>query len=361
MSWLVTGGAGYIGAHVVKAMTADGMDVVVLDDLSTGDATRVTGAPLITGTIRDRGLVRAVMREHAVDGVMHIAAKKQVGQSVSDPLLYYRENVGGLVSVLEACQSQGVDNFVFSSSAATYGMPDVDLVDEATPCVPLSPYGESKVVGEWLVRDCATWGLSAICLRYFNVAGAAAANLGDPGANNLIPLTFQALTPGRRPVVFGTDYPTPDGTCIRDYVHVADIADAHLAAVRALQAGAPGATYNVGRGLGASVLEVLRVIGEVTGADVTYDVLARRPGDPARVVACAEKIRYELGFCATRDLRTMIESAWAGWKHTIEVRGGAQPQPAGPSIATHSVRRIPQYASAAARVMTAVARRTSRS
>lgn len=341
MSWLVTGGAGYIGAHVVKAMAADGMDVVVLDDLSTGDATRVTDATLITGTIRDRCLVRAVIREYAVDGVMHIAAKKQVGQSVSDPLLYYRENVDGLVSVLEACQSQGVGNFVFSSSAAIYGMPDVDLIDEATPCAPLSPYGESKIVGEWLVRDCATWGLSAICLRYFNVAGAAAADLGDPGADNLIPLTFQALTPGRRPAVFGTDYPTPDGTCIRDYVHVADIADAHLTAVRALEAGVPGATYNIGRGLGASVLEVLRVIGEVTGADVTHDALARRPGDPARVVACAEKIRCELGFCATRDLRAMIESAWAAWIHTIEVRGGAQPRPTGTGVATHPAHRLP--------------------
>lgn len=319
MSWLVTGGAGYIGAHVVKVMAADGMDVVVLDDLSTGAAARVIGATLITGTVRDRSLVRSVMCEHAVDGVMHIAAKKQVGQSVSNPLLYYRENVDGLVSVLEACQSQGVGNFVFSSSAATYGMPDAHLVDEATPCAPLSPYGESKVIGEWLVRDCATWGLSATCLRYFNVAGAAAPELGDPGTGNLIPLTFQALTRGRRPAVFGTDYPTPDGTCIRDYVHVADIADAHLAAARALEAGAPSATYNVGRGSGSSVLEVLRIIGEVTGTDVTHDVLARRPGDPARVVASAEKIRCELGFRATRDLRTMIESAWAAWQRTIKV------------------------------------------
>lgn len=323
VSWLVTGGAGYIGAHVVKAMTAGGMDVVVLDDLSTGAAARVTGATLITGTVRDRGLVRGVIRDNAVDGVMHIAAKKHVAQSVSDPLLYYRENVDGLVSVLEACQSHGVGNFVFSSSAATYGMPDVDLVDEATPCAPLSPYGESKVVGEWLVRDCAAWGLSAICLRYFNVAGAAAPELGDPGTGNLIPLTFRALTPGRRPAVFGTDYPTPDGTCVRDYVHVADVADAHLAAVRALEAGAPSATYNVGRGVGASVLEVLRVIGEVTGADVTHDALARRPGDPARVVASAEKIRCELGFRATRDLRAMIESAWAAWQRPLAVDGAA--------------------------------------
>jgi len=313
VSWLVTGGAGYIGAHVVRVMIADGIEVVVLDDLSTGDATRVRGVPLTIGTVRDRRLVRDVLRKHAVHGVVHIAAKKQVGESVTNPLLYYRENVEGLIAVLDACQSEGVQHFVFSSSAATYGMPDVDLVTENTPCAPLSPYGESKLIGEWLVRDCTTWGLSATCLRYFNVAGAATPELGDPGAFNLIPLVFRALSRGERPVVFGDDYPTPDGTCIRDYVHVADIADAHVVAARALQAGGPSATYNVGRGEGSSVLDVLRVIGEVTGTTIEHDVLTRRSGDPARVVASAEKIRTELGFQAVHDLGATIESAWAAW------------------------------------------------
>ncbi|MGI8536627.1 MAG: UDP-glucose 4-epimerase GalE [Mycobacteriales bacterium] len=324
MTWLVTGGAGYIGAHVVRALLADGASVVVLDDLSTGDAARVgPGATLVTGSVLDRALVRRVLQDHDVDGVVHIAAKKQVGESVADPLLYYRENVAGLVALLDGCRAQGLERFVFSSSAATYGLPDVDLVDEDTPGVPLSPYGESKLVGEWLLRDCAAaYGLEVMALRYFNVAGAASPELGDPGVFNLVPLVFRALSAGKRPQVFGGDYPTPDGTCIRDYVHVADIAGAHLAAARALESGAPGATYNIGRGEGSSVLDVLRVIGEVTGADVAYDVVARRPGDPARVVAAVDRIRAGLGFQARRDLPDMVHSAWAGWQARL---GPARP------------------------------------
>ena len=315
MTWLVTGGAGYIGAHVTRALVGDGQPTVVLDDLSTGDPSRVEGAPLVEGSVLDRALVRRVLADHEVTGVVHIAAKKQVGESVADPLLYYRENVQGLVSLLEGCQAAGVDRFVFSSSAATYGLPDVDVVTEDTPGVPLSPYGETKLVGEWLLRDCAAaFGLRTLSLRYFNVAGAATPELGDPGVFNLIPLVFQALAKGERPRVFGADYPTPDGTCIRDYVHVADIAGAHLAAARALDAGAGSATYNIGRGEGASVLDVLRVVAEVTGLDTAYDVVDRRPGDPARVVASADRIREGLGFTATRDLREMVASAWAGWR-----------------------------------------------
>ena len=317
MTWLVTGGAGYIGAHVVRALVRDGASVVVLDDLSTGDASRVEpGAALVTGSVLDRALVRSVLHEHVVTGVVHIAAKKQVGESVADPLLYYRENVEGLISLLEGCREAGVDQFVFSSSAATYGLPDVDLVHEDTPGVPLSPYGETKLVGEWLLRDCATaYGLRVMSLRYFNVAGAEVPELGDPGVFNLVPLVFRALSAGERPTVFGGDYPTPDGTCIRDYVHVADIADAHLAAARALESGSPGATYNIGRGEGSSVLDVLRVVAEVTGRDVDPEVVERRPGDPARVVAAVDRIREELDVTATRDLEDMVRSAWSGWQH----------------------------------------------
>jgi UDP-glucose 4-epimerase len=316
MTWLVTGGAGYIGAHVVRALVADGQQVVVLDDLSTGDRSRVDpGSVLVEGTVLDRGLVRQVLGDHSVRGVVHIAAKKQVGESVADPLLYYRENVEGLVALLDGCREQGVDRFVFSSSAATYGLPDVDLVTEQTPGVPLSPYGESKLIGEWLLRDCAVaYGLRVMALRYFNVAGAATPELADPGVFNLVPLVFRALTAGERPKVFGDDYPTPDGTCIRDYVHVADIADAHLAAARALDAGAGSATYNIGRGEGSSVLDVLRVVGEVTGLDTAHETVARRPGDPARVVAAVDRIREGLGFEARHDLRSMVESAWTGWQ-----------------------------------------------
>ncbi len=316
MTWLVTGGAGYIGAHVVRALVRDGQSVVALDDLSTGAAERVdAGATFVEGTLLDRAVVDRVLRDHAVTGVVHIAAKKQVGESVADPLLYYRENVSGLVTLLDACRAAGVDRFVFSSSAATYGLPDVDLVDEDTVGVPLSPYGESKLIGEWLLRDCASaYGMRVMSLRYFNVAGAGTPELGDVGVFNLIPLVFQALSRGRRPKVFGADYPTPDGTCVRDYVHVADIADAHLAAARALDEGAQSATYNIGRGEGSSVLEVLRVVGDVTGLDVTPDIVDRRPGDPARIVAAVDRIRAGLGFQARHDLPAMVESAWAGWK-----------------------------------------------
>ena len=315
MTWLVTGGAGYIGAHVVRAMVDDGTDVVAIDDLSTGSADRVQGASLIEGSVLDRGLLDRTIAEHGVTGVVHIAAKKQVGESVADPLMYYRENVTGLLTLLEACRDGGVDRFVFSSSAATYGLPDVDLVDEDVPGVPLSPYGETKLVGEWVMRDCATaFGLRYMSMRYFNVAGAASPDLGDPGIYNLIPMVFRELEQGSRPKVFGNDYPTPDGTCIRDYVHVADIAAAHLTAARALDDGAEPATYNIGRGEGSSVLEVLDVIGAITGRDVTPEFVARRPGDPARIVASVDRIRDAFGFTATRDLEDMVSSAWTAWR-----------------------------------------------
>ena len=315
MTWLVTGGAGYIGAHVVRAMTADGQRVVAFDDLSTGDPRRVEGAELVVGSVLNEHLVNNVLRAHDITGVVHIAAKKQVGESVADPLLYWQENVSGLVTLLRACQDRGVDRFVFSSSAATYGLPDVDLVTEDTPGVPLSPYGETKLVGEWITAACgAAFGLRTMAMRYFNVAGAATPTLGDPGVFNLIPLVFQALSRGQRPRVFGADYPTPDGTCIRDYVHVADIAAAHLAAARALDAGAASATYNIGRGVGSSVLEVLAMVGEVTGLDVTHEVVDRRAGDPARVVAAVDRIAAGLDFTAQYDLRSMVESAWQGWQ-----------------------------------------------
>ncbi|MCW2678801.1 MAG: exoB [Frankiales bacterium] len=315
MTWLVTGGAGYIGAHVVRALQADGAEVVVLDDLSTGAPEKVQGVPFVQGSVLDRGATRKLLREHGVTGVVHIAAKKQVGESMADPLLYYRENVEGLIALLDACRDKGVDKVVFSSSAATYGLPDVELVDEGTPGVPLSPYGESKLIGEWVLNHCErAYGMRAMNLRYFNVAGAATPELGDTGVFNLIPMVFERLQAGQRPRVFGGDYPTPDGTCVRDYVHVGDIADAHLAAARALESGAPGATYNIGRGEGSSVLDVLRVVGEVTGKDTTPDVVERRPGDPARIVAAVDRIREGLGFTAKHDLHAMVDSAWAGWQ-----------------------------------------------
>ena len=314
MRWLVTGGAGYIGAHVVASMSAAGHDVVVLDDLSTGRRERLpSGTALVEGSVLDAPRVRTALE--GVDGVVHVAAKKQVGESVADPLLYYRENVGGLQALLEQCRAAGVQRFVFSSSAAVYGAVSGAEVLEDGPTVPTSPYGETKLAGEWLVRACAqAHGMSAVLLRYFNVAGAGSPELGDEGVFNLVPLLFQALTSGRRPQVFGNDYDTRDGSCVRDYVHVDDIARAHQLAADLAPAAGVTRTYNIGCGRGTSVLEMLDVVGEVTGLDTTYDVTPRRPGDPPSVIASVDRIRDELGFTSRHDLHAMVSSAWDSWQ-----------------------------------------------
>ncbi|MFI2374017.1 UDP-glucose 4-epimerase GalE [Streptomyces sp. NPDC018964] len=316
MTWLITGGAGYIGAHVVRAMTEAGERTVVYDDLSTGLADRVPdGVPLVVGSTLDGERVARALADHEVTGVVHLAAKKQVAESVSLPLHYYRENVEGLRVLLEAVTSAGVRSFVLSSSAAVYGMPDVALVTEETPCAPLSPYGETKLAGEWLVRATGrAAGLSTACLRYFNVAGAARPDLADTGVSNLVPMIFERLTDGLPPRVFGDDYPTPDGTCVRDYIHVVDLAEAHVAAARALRA-APGRdlTLNIGRGEGVSVREMIDRVNALTGHDLPPVVAPRRPGDPARVVASADRAAAELGWKARHGVDDMITSAWAGW------------------------------------------------
>lgn len=314
MTWLVTGGAGYIGAHVVRALREGGVDVVVLDDLSTGDASRVGDTPLVRASLLDRASIDRVLVDHEVSGVVHIAAKKQVGESVEDPYYYYRQNVLGQLTLMEAMRDSGVRRFVFSSSAATYGSPETAVVEEKAALEPESPYGQTKVVGEWLAVDAeAAYGVRSVCLRYFNVAGAAAPELGDPEALNLIPMVFQRLTARQAPQIFGDDYPTPDGTCIRDYIHVADIATAHVAAARHLERGGESLRLNIGRGQGSSVREVIEMIRDVTGLDVAPEVVARRPGDPPRTVASADAIRDRLGWSARYDLRQMVESAWAGW------------------------------------------------
>ncbi|MGC5401452.1 UDP-glucose 4-epimerase GalE [Streptomyces sp. DT20] len=319
MTWMVTGGAGYIGAHVVRAMVAGGQRVVVYDDLSTGSADKVpAGVPLVTGSVLDRPALDAAIREHGVTGVVHIAGKKQVGESVERPLHYYRENVTGLEVLLESMVDAGVDRLVFSSSAAVYGMPDVTLVTEETPCAPMSPYGETKLVGEWLIHAAArAHGLRCASLRYFNVAGAASPELADAGVFNLIPMVFERLEAGEAPRIFGDDYATPDGTCVRDYIHVEDIASAHLAAARRLEEAERGTdlTLNIGRGEGSSVREMVDRILKVTdNGDIAPEVTARRPGDPARVVAAADRIRAELGWSARYGVDEMIDSAWQGWR-----------------------------------------------
>ncbi|WP_128381623.1 UDP-glucose 4-epimerase GalE [Streptomyces cavernae] len=334
MTWLITGGAGYIGAHVVRAMTAAGERAVVYDDLSTGIAARVPdGVPLVVGSTLDGERVADALREHGVTGVVHLAAKKQVGESVELPLSYYQENVEGLRVLLEAVTAASVPSFVFSSSAAVYGMPDVDLVTEETPCVPLSPYGETKLVGEWLVRATGrAHGLATASLRYFNVAGAARPELADVGVFNLVPMVFERLTEGAAPRIFGDDYDTPDGTCVRDYIHVVDLAEAHVAAARRLTA-VPGTdlTLNIGRGEGVSVREMIDRITAVTGHALPPVVTPRRPGDPARVVASADRAATELGWKARHGIHGMITSAWAGWLHHHPEAGRAQAGGRGPS------------------------------
>jgi UDP-glucose 4-epimerase len=319
MTWLVTGGAGYIGAHVVDAMRAAGERVVVLDDLSTGVQKRLDDVPFVLGSVLDRPLVEDTMRTHSVRGVVHLAAKKQVEESVRRPLYYYEQNVEGLRRLLEAATATGVESVVFSSSAAVYGAPDEDQVGEDLDCRPVNPYGQTKLVGERLVSDVATaTGLRYASLRYFNVAGSAAPSMADTGESNLVPMVFRRLAERRAPLIFGADHPTPDGTCIRDFVHVSDIASAHVAAARGLADGRVTAlTANIGRGDGVSVREMVDTIRDVTGtAGESWSdpvVVAARPGDPPRVVASAGRIRAELGWEARWGVRDMVASAWAGW------------------------------------------------
>lgn len=317
MTWLITGGAGYIGAHVARVMAGAGEDVVVLDDISSGVPQRLPAdMPLVKGSSLDGELLRRVFAEHRVTGVVHLAARKQVGESVEQPLRYYRENVGGLTTLLEAVAEAGIKRFVFSSSAAVYGNPpDVELVREDAPCVPVSPYGETKLAGEWLVRAAGrAHGIATVCLRYFNVAGAAAPELADTGVYNVIPMVFDRLRRDEAPRIFGDTHPTPDGTCVRDYVHVSDLAEAHLAAARRLVAGAEGdLTVNIGRGRGVSVRELVTLIGEVSGDARPALVEPARAGDSPRAVADASLAAEELGWTARRGVREMVESAWAGW------------------------------------------------
>jgi UDP-glucose 4-epimerase len=318
MTWLITGGAGYIGAHVVRAMTGAGEHVVALDDLSAGFPARLPAdVPLVEGSTLDGDLLKRVFAEYGVTGVVHLAARKQVAESVAQPTRYYRENVGGLATLLEAVAEAGVGKFLFSSSAAVYGNPDVDLITEDTPCAPVNPYGETKLTGEWLVRAAgAAHGIDSVCLRYFNVAGAAAPELADTGVFNIVPMVFDRLTRDEAPRIFGDDYPTPDGTCVRDYIHVADLAEAHLAAARRLADGGADRdlTVNIGRGEGVSVRELVTVIGEVTGDRRPALVEGRRPGDAPRAVASAERAAAELGWTARRGVREMVDSAWRGWQ-----------------------------------------------
>lgn len=314
MSWLVTGGAGYIGAHVVRAFRAQGIDTVVVDDLSSGRRGFVPeGSPFVQGTILDGALLERTMAEHDVEGVVHLAGFKYAGVSVQRPLHTYQQNVTGTGTLLGAMEAAGVDRIVFSSSAAVYGTPDVDLVTEDTPKRPESPYGESKLIGEWMLADQGrAVGLRHTSLRYFNVVGSGTDEVFDPSPHNLFPLVFDALLEGRTPRVNGADYPTPDGTCVRDYIHVADLADAHVAAARRLDAGeSVEPVYNLGSGDGVSVGEIMREVAKVTGIAFEPEIGPRRQGDPARIVASGELAARDLDWRMRHTLAEMVASAWS--------------------------------------------------
>jgi UDP-glucose 4-epimerase len=319
MRVLVTGGAGYIGSVVAGQLVAAGHDVTLLDDLSTGFADAVPpGATFVKGTLRD---CAAEVLADGIEAVLHFAAKSLVGESVANPAKYWSNNLGGTISLLEAMREIGVRTIVFSSTAAVYGEPERTPILETDPTRPTSPYGATKIaVDTTLTEFCRLHGFGAVSLRYFNVAGAfQSAGVQQGGRwlgerhnpeTHLIPNVLAAATEKRPVQIFGDDYPTPDGTCVRDYIHVADLADAHL---RALGAARPGEhrIYNLGNGAGFSVREVIEVCREVTGIDIAAEVGPRRAGDPAVLVASSAKIQSELGWRASRDLRAMAADAWA--------------------------------------------------
>ena len=312
-SWLVTGGAGYIGSHVARALNDAQMHPVVVDDLSSGHREFVApDVPFVEGSILDTELLSRTMHEHQVVGVIHLAGFKYAGVSVERPLHTYQQNVTGTLSLLEAMATQGVDLMVFSSSAATFGTPDVDLVTEQTPTHPESPYGESKLIGEWLIADQArAVGLRHTSLRYFNVVGSGHDDLYDTSPHNLFPLVFDALLDGRTPRINGDDYNTPDGTCVRDYVHVQDLALSHVAAARQLAAGnALKSIYNLGSGNGSSVRPIMDAMSRVTGIDFSPQIGPRRPGDPDRIVATGQAASQDLDWQMRHTLDEMVASAW---------------------------------------------------
>jgi len=301
---------------MVKLLGAQGISVTTLDDLSSGHRDAVTGGELVVGDLGDRQLLDRLLAENRFAGVMHFAAHIEVGESVANPSKYYRNNMQKTQVLLDAIVGNGVRNFIFSSTAAIFGEPQQDLIDETHPKQPINPYGRSKWMVEQILGDYDTaYGLKSTCLRYFNAAGADPdGELGerhDP-ESHLIPLVLRAASGKRDNItVFGSDYDTPDGTCVRDYIHVSDLCDAHLLALRALWDGAASAAYNLGNGNGFSVREVIDVAASVTGREIAIVEGDRREGDPARLVADSTSIRSDLGWVPTySDLKTIIRHAW---------------------------------------------------
>jgi UDP-glucose 4-epimerase len=329
MAILVTGGAGYIGSHMVLELVDAGERVVVLDDLSTGVRGSIPGeATLAVGDMGDEALVSRVIEEHGVDAIAHFAAKIVVPESVSDPLGYYLNNTAKSRALMAAAVRGGVKHIIFSSTAAVYGEPTVNPVPEDTALAPINPYGRSKLMTEWMLADAAkAHGFGYVALRYFNVAGAdpnGRSGQSTPNATHLIKVACQAAL-GQRPRLdmFGTDYPTPDGSCVRDYIQVTDLARAHLLALDHLRRGGESLTLNCGYGRGYSVKEVVDVVKRVSGVDFEVRLSPRRAGDPAALVAKADRIRAELGWSpAFDDLTTIVDQALR-WERRIAEREAA--------------------------------------
>jgi UDP-glucose-4-epimerase GalE len=326
---LVTGGAGYIGSHAAKALTAAGRRVVIYDNLTEGHREAALGAELVVGDTRDVPLLRSVMAGAGVSAVMHFAAWAAVGESVRDPVGYYANNLGGTLSVLEAMAAENVPSFVFSSTCAVFGEPAATPIVETHPTRPINAYGETKLAVERALPHYErAYGIHAICLRYFNAAGAdPEGDLGEDHCpeRHLIPLALEAVSGGTALEVYGDDYPTPDGTCLRDYIHVWDLAQAHLLALDRLEREPRSAVYNLGVGKPFSVREVLASVERVTGRPVPHGVTRRRDGDPAVLYASNEKIRAELGWGPRfTDLDDIVATAWRWMQaHPRQYSGGA--------------------------------------
>lgn len=325
---LVTGGAGYIGSHTVRLLAEQGRRVVVLDNLVFGhrEAIISDGVELVEGGIGDKDLLRSLFEKHQFSAVVHFAAYAYVGESVTNPLKYYRNNTAEPLALLEIMEEFGCKNFVFSSTCATYGVPASIPIVESNPQDPINPYGRSKLMLEWVLRDCdKAWGLKSACLRYFNASGAAEdGKIGedhDP-ETHLIPRVLMAIT-GEIPHVdvFGTDYPTPDGTCIRDYIHVNDLASAHAKALDRLASGGDSLRCNLGTGVGVSVRQIIDAVEDVTGKKVPVQYGPRREGDPPQLLADPTLAKEELGWEAQhKDVREMVRSAWAWMNGTYQGR-----------------------------------------
>ena len=329
MSVLVTGGAGYIGSHMVLALRDRGERVVVLDNLSTGFAWAVPpDVPFFGGEVSDQALVKRIIAEQGVEAICHFAAKIVVPDSVSDPLGYYAANTMSSRALIEAAVQAGVKQFIFSSTAAVYGEPEVMPVAEDTPLNPVSPYGRSKLMTEWMLQDTSfAHDFRYVALRYFNVAGAdpfGRTGQSTPRATHLIKAASQAAIGLRTHLdLFGTDYATPDGSCVRDYIQVSDLAEAHVKALGYLRNGGGSTTYNCGYGRGYSVLEVIDTVKRVSGVDFTVNVLGRRPGDAAAIVAKADRIRDELGWVPKHDDLDKIVGQALGWEKSLRARNAA--------------------------------------